>query len=121
MSGKENVFVDALSRLDNQSEQETSPEENGFLQAHVMTMMIRDESIETPESSEEIARYCYCQDMMETEEFPLSPKVIAREQEGDRNLRHARRQNPNIGVRTVEGERLLTLGNKIMIPNSLER
>ena len=118
VSGKQNIVADALSRLEKEQRQ-LKPEETGFLQANVMSMMIRDESIKTPESKEEIARYCFNGNRMETEEFPLSPQLIAKEQEGDRNLRQAKRNNPNIGERIVEGERLLTLNNKVIVPLSL--
>ena len=58
--------------------------------------------------------------MLESEEFPLSPKVIAREQEKDHHIRHMKRSDPEMKIVEVEGHQLLAHGNKIVIPPSLQ-
>ena len=121
VSGKENRVADALSRLEKDSGTESEPEEeNGLLQAHVMTMMIRDESFDMPTNSEELASYCVSRQTLESEEFPLSPKVLAREQEKDRNVRNMKRQDPHVREVFVEGTKLIIKEGKIIVPPSLQ-
>jgi hypothetical protein len=55
--------------------------------------------------------------------FPMSPKLITKDQKSDKTLAKRAASNPTINydVQVVENAELLTLNGKIYIPNQLQR
>ena len=80
-----------------------------------MCTLIRDESIDPEEM-------CYANKAaIDFEKFPMSPRLIAKEQRKDRKLMKSFNANPEqYSTKTVEGHEVLTNAGKIVIPAALQ-
>jgi hypothetical protein len=58
-------------------------------------------------------------DEMESEEFPMSPEIIAHEQKKDTYLKEVMKKSDKLSERIVERSTVITYENKIYIPISL--
>jgi hypothetical protein len=77
----------ALSRLEKEDDEPLSETEEGLVLSHAMCAGERDEAIVMPETKQELVMNIMNFDDMESEEFPMSPEVIAREQQKDSKLK----------------------------------
>jgi hypothetical protein len=60
-------------------------------------------------------------DEMESEEFPMSPEIIAREQKKDTHLKEVMKKSEQFSEITIEIYTVITYDNKIYIPISLRK
>jgi hypothetical protein len=58
-------------------------------------------------------------DEMESEEFPMSPEIIASEQKKDTHLKEVMKKSEKFSERLIERSTVITYDNKIYIPQSL--
>jgi hypothetical protein len=80
ITGKNNIFADALSRLERDEDEKLSETEEGLVLSHAMCEVEQSEARVLPETKEELIKKIMNVDKMESEEFPMSPEIIAREQ-----------------------------------------
>jgi hypothetical protein len=85
IAGKNNIVAYALSRLekDEDEDEKLSQAEEGLVLSHTMCAVEQNEARVMPETKEELVRNIMNVDEMESEEFPMSPEIIAREQKKD--------------------------------------
>jgi hypothetical protein len=74
-----------------------------------------------PETKEKLVRNIMNADEMESEEFPMSPDIIAREQKKDLHLKEVMKKSDKFSERIVERSTVITYDNKIYIPISLRK
>jgi hypothetical protein len=86
-AGKSNIVADALSRLEKEDGEPLSETEEDLVLSHTMCAVEKDEAIVKPETKEELAMNNMNFDEMESEEFPMSPEIIPREQQKDSQLK----------------------------------
>jgi hypothetical protein len=55
-------------------------------------------------------------DQMESEDFPMSPEIIAREQNKDTHLKEVMKKSEKFSERLVERSTVINYDNKIYIP-----
>jgi hypothetical protein len=84
-----------------------------------MCAVEKNEARVTSETKEELVRNIMNVDEMESEEFPMSPKIIAREKNKDTHLKEVMKKSDNFSNRTVERSTVITYDKKIYIPISL--
>jgi hypothetical protein len=60
-------------------------------------------------------------DEMESEEFPMSPEIIALEQNKDTHFKEVMKTSDKFSERLIESSPLITYENKIYIPISLRK
>jgi hypothetical protein len=60
-------------------------------------------------------------DEMESEELPMSPEIIAREQKKDTHLKEVMKKSDKFSERIAERSTVITYHNKIYIPISLRK
>jgi hypothetical protein len=58
---------------------------------------------------------------MESEEFPMRPEIIAREQKKDTHLKEVMKKSDKFSERLIEISTVITYDNKIYIPQSLRK
>jgi hypothetical protein len=87
IAGKNNIVVDTLSRLEKEDDEPLSETEEGLVLSHAMCEVEKYEAIVMPETKEELVMNIMNFDEMESEEFPMSPEIIAREQQKDSQLK----------------------------------
>jgi hypothetical protein len=58
---------------------------------------------------------------MESEEFPMSPEIIAREQKKDTHLKEVMKKSDKFSERLIERSTVITYDNNIYIPQSLRK
>ena len=125
MAGKDNIVADALSRLDAtfQDMDELSPEEQGQICAATLVQTTINELYEMPEPTREsMAQAFQTQNDVDNERFPLSPKLLFKEQQKDKKLLKLVDKNKNdYGTRTVEDVKLITHNKKIVVPTVLRQ
>jgi hypothetical protein len=80
IAGKNNTVADALSRLEKDEDEKLSETEEGLVMSHAMCAVEQNEARVLPETKKELVRNIMNVDEMESEEFPMSPEIIAREQ-----------------------------------------
>jgi hypothetical protein len=80
IAGKNNIVADALSQLEKYDDEPLSETEKGLVLSHAMCAVETDEAIVMTETKEELVMNIMNFDEMESEEFPVSPETIAREQ-----------------------------------------
>jgi hypothetical protein len=80
IAGENNIVADALSRLEKDADAKLSETEEGLVLSHAMCAEEQKEARVMPETKEELVRNIMNVDEMESEEFPMSPEIIAREQ-----------------------------------------
>ena len=132
VKGKDNVVADALSRLDKASEpseQErkarADPEEEsnakGQYMAYVMTTSEQDHSVFIPDAEDPLQMaQCYAKKRdLDLEKFPMHPELIAKYQLKDRQCQRYQKHK-EFRKRTIEGTKILTFNNKIVIPRLLQ-
>jgi hypothetical protein len=96
IAGKDNIIADALSRLELDDGSEDAKVE-GQVMAHLMCTLIRDESIFVPEASDVLGMaecFAYGTSATHEERFPMSPKLIAKEQLKDRTFKKKQEKHP---------------------------
>jgi hypothetical protein len=74
-----------------------------------------------PETKEELVRNIMNVDDMESEEFPMSPEIIYREQKKDTHLKEVMKKSDKFSERLVEISTVITYDKKIYIPMSLRK
>jgi hypothetical protein len=118
IAGKNNIVADALSRLDKDEDEKLSGTEEGLVLSHAMCAVEQNEAIIMPETKEELVQNIMNVDEMESEEFPMSPEIIAREQKKDIHLKEVMKKSDKFSERNVERSTVITYDNKIYIPIS---
>jgi hypothetical protein len=122
VAGKNNVVADALSKLEKDENEKLSETEEGLVLSHIMCAVEQNEAIVMPETREELVRNIMNIDEMESEEFPMSPGIIAREQKKDTHLKEVRQKSEKFSERLIERFTVITdYDNKIYIPHSLRK
>jgi hypothetical protein len=86
-----------------------------------MCVVYKDETIVMPETKEELVMNIMNFGEMESEEFPMSPEIIAREQQKDSQLKVLIKRSDKLSERTIGRYTLITYKNKIYIPQSLRK
>jgi hypothetical protein len=88
-----------------------------------MCAVEQDEAILLPETKEYLVHHIIMNvdEIMESEEFPMSPEIIAREQKKDTHLKEVMKKSDKFSERIVERSTVITLDNKIYIPISLRK
>jgi hypothetical protein len=74
-----------------------------------------------PETKEELVHHIMNVDEMESEEFPMSPEIIAGEQKKDTYLKEVMKKSDKFSERIVERSTVITYDNNIYIPISLRK
>jgi hypothetical protein len=83
-----------------------------------MCAVEQSEEIVIPDTKEELVMNIKNIDEMESEEFPMSPEIIAREQKKDTHLEEVMKKSDRFSERIVERSTGITYDNKIYIPQS---
>jgi hypothetical protein len=86
LQGGKHIVADALSRLEKDEDKKLSETEEGLVLPHAMCAVEQNEARVIPENKEELIRNIMNVDGMESEEFPMSPEIITREQNKDTHL-----------------------------------
>jgi hypothetical protein len=81
-----------------------------------MCAVEQDEARRLPEIKDELVYHIMNVDEMESEEFPMSPEIIAREQKKDTHLKEVMKKSDEFSERLVERSTVITYDNKIYIP-----
>jgi hypothetical protein len=74
-----------------------------------------------PETKAELVTNIMNIDEMESEEFPMIPQIIAREQKKDTHLKEMMKKSEKNSERLIERSTVITYDNKIYIPQSLRK
>ena len=124
IKGKDNIVADALSRMEAKFNLEQIPSDEDDEVAHAcmcaMTLsgIIRDEDLDDEQVYETI--FANSNDSI-TEQFPLAPALICREQSRDRRLQEfTRTHESECDKMTLEGKELITFQGKILVPKILQ-
>jgi hypothetical protein len=117
--GKNNIVADALSRLERDEDEKLSETEEVLVLSHAMCAVEQNEARIIPETKEDLVKNIMNVDEMESEEFPMSPEIIAREQKKDTQLKEVMKKSDKFSERLVERSTVITYINKIYIPLSL--
>jgi hypothetical protein len=78
IAGKNNIATDALSRLEKDEDEKISETEEGLVLSQAMCAVEQNEARSMPETKDDLVRKIMNVDEMESEEFPMSPEIIAR-------------------------------------------
>jgi hypothetical protein len=70
-------------RLEKDEDEKLSETEEGLVLSHEMCAVEQYKAIVVPETKEELIMNTMNSDEMESEEFPMSPEIIAHEQKKD--------------------------------------
>jgi hypothetical protein len=73
------------------------------------------------ETKHDLVHHIMNVDEIESEEFPMSPEIIAREQKKDTHLKEVMKKSDKFSERIVERSTVITYENKIYIPISLRK
>jgi hypothetical protein len=79
IAGGDNIVADGLSRLEKDENEKLSDKEEGLVLSHAMCAVEQNEAIVMPETKEKLVMNIMNIDEMESEEFPMSPEIIAHE------------------------------------------
>jgi hypothetical protein len=79
IAGENNIVAYALSRLEKDENEPLSETEEGLVLSHTICAVEQDEAICMPETKEELVMNIMNFEEMESEEFPMSPDIIAPE------------------------------------------
>jgi hypothetical protein len=118
---KNNIVVDALSQLEKDEDEHLSETEEGLVLPHALCAVEQDEAIFMPETKEELSMNIINFDEMESEEFPMSPDIIAREQKKHLNLKYVMKKSEKFSKITIERSTVITYDSKISIPRPLRK
>jgi hypothetical protein len=119
IAGNNNIVADALSRLEKDEDEKLSETEEGLVLPHAMCAVEQNEARVMLETKEELVKNIINVDEMESEEFPMSPEIIAREQKKYTYLKEVMKKSDKFSERIVERSTVITYDNKIYIPISL--
>jgi hypothetical protein len=86
-----------------------------------MCAVEQNEAIVMPETKEELVMNIMNIDEMDSEEFPMGPEIIAREQKKDTHLKEVMKKSEKFSDRLIERSTMITYDNKIYIPISLRK
>jgi transposase InsO family protein len=124
VKGKDNIVADALSRLDADFGDITlTTEAKAQICAHALVTIQANEEILLPEANDayDMAQCFMRKDDIDNEAFPMRPKLIAKEQKRDKELKKSlERSKKAYGVIKLEGVDLLTFEGKIIVPKKLQ-
>jgi hypothetical protein len=98
-----------------------SETEEGLVMSHTMCAVEQNEARFMSETKEELVRNIMNFDEMESEEFPMSPEVIARKQKKDTHLKQVMKKSDKFSERLIEISTVITYDNKIYTPISLRK
>jgi hypothetical protein len=121
IAGKNKIVADALSRLEKDEDEKLSETEEGWVLSSAMCAVEQHEAIVMPETKEELVMNIMNIDEMESEEFPMSPERIAREQKKDTHLKEVINKSDKFSEIIVLRSTVITYDNKIYIPQSLKK
>jgi hypothetical protein len=121
IAGKNNIVADALSRLEKDEGEKLSETEEWLVLSHAMRAVEQNEARVLPETKEDLVHNIMNVDEMESEEFPMIPEIIAREQKKDTYLKEVMKKSDKFSERIVERSTVITYDNKIYIPISLRK
>jgi hypothetical protein len=121
IAGKNNIVADALSRLEKDEDEKLSETEEGLILSHAMCAVEQNEARVVPETKEELVRNIMNVDEMESEEFSMSPEIIAREQKKDTHFKEVMNKSDKFSERLIERSTVITYDLKIYIPQSLRK
>jgi hypothetical protein len=113
--------VDALSRLEKDEDEKISETEEGLVLSHAMCAVEQNNARVMPGTKEELVKNIVNVDGMESEEFPMNPEIIAREQKRDTYLKEVMKKSDKFSERLVERSIVITYYNKIYIPLSVRK
>jgi hypothetical protein len=97
-----NIVADALSRLEKDEDEILSETEEGLVLSHAMCAVEQGEAILLPETKHDLVHHIMNVDEMESEEFPMSPEIIAREQKKDTHFKEVMKKSDKFSDRIVE-------------------
>jgi hypothetical protein len=86
-----------------------------------MCAVEKDDAIVMPETKKELVINIMNFDEMESEEFPMSTAIIAREQQKYSQLKEFIKRSEKLSERTIERSTVVTYEKKIYIPQSLRK
>jgi hypothetical protein len=81
-----------------------------------MCAVEQNEARVMPETKDDLVRNIMNVDEMESEEFPMSPEIVSREQKKDTHLKEAMKKSDKFSERLIERSKVITYDNKIYIP-----
>jgi hypothetical protein len=108
---KNNIVADALSRLEKDEDEKLSDIEQGLVLAHAMCAVEQTEARSLPETKQDLVHHIMNVDEIESEEFPMSPEIIAREQKKDTHLKEVMKKSDKLSERIVERSTVITYDN----------
>ena len=126
IAGKDNVVADALSRMeaDFSERKEVSNDAKGQIYACALVRTGEiDQSYQLPDANdaEAVAEQIMPRGETVSEKFPLSPELLHKEQRSDRYIQKDLKEKPReFGYRVVEGHKLVTREDKIVVPRRLQ-
>jgi hypothetical protein len=109
IAGKNNIVADALSRLEKEVDTPLYETEEGVILSHAMCAVEKDEAIVMPETKKELVMNIMNFDEMESEEFPMSPAIIAREEQKESQLKEMIKRSDKFSERTIERSTVIAL------------
>jgi hypothetical protein len=118
---KNNIVADALSRLEKGEDEILSETEEGLVLSHAMCAVEQSEARVLTETKEDLVHHIMNVDEMESEEFPMSPEIIASEQKKDTYLKEVMKKSDKFSERIVERSTVIIYDNKIYTPISLRK
>jgi hypothetical protein len=121
IAGKNNIVADGLLRLEKDEDENLYETEESLVLSHAMCAVEQDEAKTLPAIKHEFVHHIMNVDEMESEEFPMSPEIIAREQKKDTHLKEVMKKSDKFLERIVEISTVITYKNKIYIPISLRK
>jgi hypothetical protein len=86
-----------------------------------MCAVNQDEAIVMTETKEELVMNIVNFHERESEEFPMSPEIIAREQQKDSQLKELIKRSEKFSERTIERSTVITYEKKYIFHNHSER
>jgi hypothetical protein len=93
IAGNNNIVADALSRLEKDEDEKLSETEEGLVLSHAMCAVEQNEARVLPETKEDLVHHIMNVDETESEEFPMSPEIIAHEQKKDTYLKEVMKKS----------------------------
>jgi hypothetical protein len=85
----------------------------GLPWSHAMCAVEQNEERALPETKEDLVHHIMNVDEMESEEFPMSPEIIAREQKKDKYLKEVMKKSDKLSEIIVELSTVITYDNRI--------
>jgi hypothetical protein len=89
--------------------------------SHAMCAVEQNEAIFMPETKEELVMNIMNSDDMESEEFPMSTEIIAREEKKYTHLKEVMKKSDKFSEIIIERSTVVNYDNKIYIPQLLKK